>query len=776
MSRRKMTISLALLMASAAIPAFAQEAGPPAPTAPPAAAPEDFALPEVVVTARKRTENILTIPVADALVTGQQLVRENITTLPDLTYRVPNYRVTLATSSPFTFIRGFGSGSSLSFEQSVGKFVDNVSYGRDQDARIPIFDVERVEILKGPQVLVFGNSTTAGAISIVTKKPGKEYSGDASLSYEFNNQEYIAQGGVSIPLGERAALRVAGMSQELADGWIENPLAGRSEPQVDNRAGRVTLSLEPVDGWDVNLKAELSRARTDGATLQPITQTTIAAGAFSEINRDLSRSVNNNVAPFFQNEFAEIRNQTYQADVTHDFGGVTATSTTAFRRMAYTSSLTNNGDKPIFNAVIDQDYDQFSQELRLQGKVGQLDYVVGGYYERGDLESFTFLELNLGLLGLPPSRGGVPLGNLYLYDHVTKTRSTFADLTYHLTDTLRIGVGARYTDADKTALQTSDPTNIVPGLGFDPDRSTIIAAINPALTAAAIAGARSTPHRFDDLKLSESHLQPQVVVQYDFATGNMAYFKFVKGDKMGGFDANYSLAARQTPFLSEGAQAYELGAKGRLLDGRFEYSLAAFRQTFDDLQVSVFVSPNTLVSNVGKARSQGVELDFAWAPVEGLKISGNGAYLDAKFLDFPGAACTVAQALATPSGTTCAQDRSGTPTQFSSKWTGGVTVDYKKPVLGGDYEVAGGVSLYLRSKYNASTTNDPLFVQDGYAQIDAHLDLEPSDGRWTVSVFGKNLGDKHYLEYGTTTSILSGGAAVALSRGRQVGLRVAGRF
>lgn len=166
-----------------AAPALAQTApqadSPPAEATQPEAGPQD-----IVVTARKRAENLRDVPVAITAIGGEVLQQKNITQVIDLPQITPNFSFSYGAVQPFTFIRGFGSGANASFEQSVGKFIDNVSFGRDQDGRIPIFDLERIEILKGPQVLTFGNSATVGAISMATKKPGRNFEADGSIGYE----------------------------------------------------------------------------------------------------------------------------------------------------------------------------------------------------------------------------------------------------------------------------------------------------------------------------------------------------------------------------------------------------------------------------------------------------------------------------------------------------------------------------------------------------------------------------------------------------------------
>lgn len=637
---------------------------------------------EILVTARKRTESVRDVPVSVQVVGGGTLAAKSIVQLTDIAPLVPNFRVTSGTSSPFSFIRGFGSGSALAFEQSVGKFIDNVSYGRDQDVRIPIFDVDRVEILKGPQVLLFGNSTTAGAINITTRKPGTVLSADGSAGYEFNANEVIAQGGVTLPLAEYASLRIAGIYDDQSKGWVYNDLRRETEPRNRVYAGRATLRLAPAYGLEVMLKAEVDRVRNYGATLETIRQPTNPLARFPDVRLDLHRSVDTGVAPFFNPEMAAMNNQTYQGDVNYSVGNGTIASVTAYRDMKFLTSLSNGSNLPIFQTLIGQSYRQFSQELRYSGKIGALDLTVGGYYEHDELRTFTTLQLNLGLIGLPAASGGIPFANLYLYDHNVNNYSGYADLEYHFTPSFNISVGARYTSYKKVAAQSSQPTAIVPNFRLSDSRDRLIAAIRttPDFVAAALGAARSAPHSFTGLTKDERHLQPQVVAQYELAPQNMAFVKYVKGDKAGGFDQNYGPAVRPAGFESERGEALEAGVKGLLANRAIDYSLVLYREMFTNLQTSVFQSPLVVVANVGKARGQGVELDLGLRLAARLRATFNGAYLDAKFLDYPGAPCTIQQTLATPAGVACVQDRSGTPTQLSSKWSGAFGVEYEHPL------------------------------------------------------------------------------------------------
>lgn len=738
---------------------------------------EETGLQDIVVTARKRTENLRDVPVAITAITGSALQEKNITQIIDLPQVTPNFNFSYGAVQPFTFIRGFGSGANASFEQSVGKFVDNISYGRDQDGRIPIFDVERVELLKGPQVLTFGNSATVGAINITTRKPGALFEADGSVGYEFHDREFIAQGGVTVPLVDGASFRLAGIYQKLSEGRYFNPIKDVHEPNTRNWAIRPSLRLEPVAGLEILLRAEVDRVKDFGNGVVPVAQPLLPNRLpYPVVGDKDNRYANYNVAPYFSDEFSALEAEHYQADVNYDLLGGTLTSTTAWRNGDSDVQFGTDGANhatTYLNALW-QHYRQFSQELRFNGRFGDVELTVGGYYQRDTLAIDLFQGFTLGGLGLTGA-AATPLGRVATYDQKNRIWSGFVDLTYQLSDRLSLSGGIRYSNTRKIAGQAIFGTGIVSNLDFDTSRADLQAGRNPALDPIFNAVFGSTQHvfPFGSLRRAESHWQPQAIVQYEITPRNKAYFKFVRGAKVGGFDYLYTGGTpADVAYEPEFASMFEVGLKGLILDNRLEYSIAAFRTTFTALQQSVFQNLSFLVSNVGKARSQGVELDLTAHPADGLQIGFSGSYLDAKFIDFPGAACGSGQNAGIEPGCTGSfQDLSGTPTQYTSKWTGSLRANYKRPVGSGNKQIGFGVSVFARSKYNPGAYNDPRMEQNGYAHIDAHIDFGSVDGRWNLSLFGRNLTDKQILDYATLQPASPTAIVGTYSRGRQIGLK-----
>ncbi len=733
---------------------------------------------DIVVTARKREERLRDVPIAIVAVTGGELVRKNIVQLFDLSATVPTLQISNATTQPFTYLRGFGSGSNVGFEQSVGKFVDNVYFGRDQDGRIPIFDVERIEVLKGPQVVAFGNSATAGALNITTKKPGKTFEADGSVSYEFNQNEVQTQGGLTYPIADWASLRVAGMFSDLSRGQTFNGLRNTHELTGRNYAVRPTLLLDPTPGLQITLRYEYDNVRRLGAPVQPIAQP-LRPGAllYPEVG-DINRNdVDYTRAPVSSRDETGFRGSVYTGDIRYDVAGGTLISTTAYRTEHTLVQFGTDGPShnPTYYQAGVQRYNQFSQELRFNGTYGRLDASAGGYYEVDNLHVNQLQYFFLGGYGLTGA-AATPIGRVVYFDQRTKKYSGFTDVTYRLTDQFSVAAGLRYSRSEKRAGQSIFGTTIAPNLGFDTDRAYLDGYRSAAIDGLLGPVLGTTPHAFPfgQLRRDENFWQPQVIGQYKFGK-NMVYAKFVKGDKAGGFDYLFAGAdPTAASFRPEKATSYEIGLKGLIVDNKLEYALTGFRTTFTSLQQSVFRDVSFVVSNVGEARSQGLEAEFTYRPLQGLRFAFNGAYLDAKFIDFPGAACGRLQNLATPRA--CTQDLSGTPQPFASKWNAYASIDYERPVGADAYVLGGGASIFARTKFNSDAYNDVTLRQSGFAQIDAHLDLKPADGKWSLSAFARNLTDKQYLEFGILAPGQSTAAFGTYSRGRQIGMRLSASF
>jgi iron complex outermembrane recepter protein len=752
----------------AAIPdrADALAAAPGADASAPAGAGADpGALAEVIVTARKRAENQRDVPASIVTLQGEQLAALNITQIVDLTSVEPTLVASYATLQPFVAIRGFGSGNNQSFDQAVGKFVDNVSFGRDQDARLPLFDIAQVEVLKGPQVLLYGNSTTAGALNITTRKPGDEFAADGTASYEFYGQESKVQGGVTLPIKDLLSVRVSGMYERLNEGWNYNVATAEHVPTSENKAGRIILRTAAIPDLEVLFKLEYDKLTDKGNVGSPVAQPTSGPFQFPDVGRVGIIYANNEVAPFFQGSFNTLRNTVYQLDMNYAVLSGMLTSTSAYRVLDFAGDTAGAQQVPVFDGFISYTDRQVSQELRFSRSFGPVDATLGAYYQRNDRLNLTTANFNFAPLPFPA------LAVAYVSPQRITSYSGFADFTWHMTDRLSLEAGARYSAISEDADQSAQPGDIVPNKGLSDNLYNSISP-NPAFDPLYTILFGAPPHFYDGLHLHETHIQPQAVAQYRLTDTNQVYAKFVKGDKQGGFDTvdQGITGPSGAHFLPEQAKSFEVGFKGEALDRRLDYAVSAFHTTFTNLQTNAYVGTATVavVTNVGKARTQGLEAELKYAPVRGLLLSATTSYTDAKYIDFPGGSCTRAQAVAG----CVTQDLSNTPTPFASKFAGTLGGEYEHAL--GSYRLSGGVLITGRTSYNSSFNNEPLLEQGGYAQLDAHVDLLAD--RWKASLFGRNLTDRRYQTFGSVAPGTINGLLDFTSRGRQAGVQVGFNF
>jgi outer membrane receptor protein involved in Fe transport len=737
--------------------------------------PEKRGVEEIVVTARKKRENLRDVPVSIQAISGAQLTSAKITQVIDLVKIAPTLTESYGLTAPFVEIRGFGSGGGQSFDQAVGKFVDNISYGRDQDVRLPLFDLDRVEVLKGPQVLLYGNSTTAGALNITTTKPSEVFTGYISSAYDFIAHDSVTQGAVNLPISDTVAIRLAGQYEDLAHGWDTNTAIGEHVPSTQNNAGRATLRYRPNEELEVILKAEYDVDRDRGLVGEPLANPLVGPPFVGGTSLNGSFYAPSKVAPLYQANFNSLNNQTYQADINYKALGGTFTSTTGYRtsQFAEAANAPAGGGVSVFAGYIAYTYKQLSEELRYSGHFGPVDVLAGGFYQYEDRVGTTVADFNFPAVGVPFP----PFALGFVSPERTDTYSGFADFTYHLTDQLSLEAGARYSDVSRTADQSANIGNLVPSLGFGSGAGAV--SPNAALDSLYPIIFGEPSHYFTDLRMHEDHFQPQIILQYKVTPLTQVYAKYVKGDKAGGFDTAYqgvpgNVSPAGAHFGPESAASYEVGVKGITSDRKFDFSVDAYRTDFKNLQAQAYVGVATvdIVTNVGAARTQGLEAEIHYNPLSGLVLSANGAYTDAEYLDFPGGVCTRAQSAAAPAG--CVQDLSNTSTPFSSRFAGSLGAEYTYPVRG--YTLVGGAQLIGRSSFNVSTNNEPLLEQKGYVTLDAHLDLKPDNSFWTFSIFGRDLNDERYLEYGSISPGTANGLIGFLSRGRQLGFRAGASF
>jgi iron complex outermembrane receptor protein len=758
--------SFAMLLAASAL------AGPTAAFAQDAPAESQGGLDDIIVTAQKRAEGLSDVPISISAVSGKQVESYGQTNLEQISSSVPNLKITQTAIANRIAIRGIASGDNKGFEQSVAMFVDGVYYGRDQLSRLPLVDMERVEVLRGPQPTLFGKNAIAGAVNITTRSPTDEFEGTVSGLYEFNHKELQLTGVLSGPLSDGIEARVVGYHRSM-DGYFYNQKLKRNEPNVDEYYVRGKVEFDKGGPLAAELKLEYADFAMKG---QP---------------RDVFGAVGNYNAvfqgPFFvstvpdyvrEDNGYESRNKVFGATLNADLeiGEHTLTSVTSLLdyKTREIVDVDFSGISFLDGTNLREDYRQFSQELRLTSPGGEaFNYIGGVYYQHAKLDVQDFTLFNPTFLGLgAPFNALGDTRNDRDYSQTSDLISAFAQGELSLTDQLRVTAGARFNHEKKSGRRS---LAIVQGpLSTAP--AAVVAAVFRALNieAHSIAG-----------KLSEDSFNPMVNVQFDATDDLMLYASYARGTKAGGFDIRSNSLPTSTTvakpgafeFQDESADNFEAGLKYKGRDVAF--NLSFYRTKYKDLQVNIFDGTlNFNVRNAAAARTQGIEADFRAALAEGLTISGAIAYLDFKFTNFTDGQCYYLQ---TPGpGGFC--DYSGKRNALSPKWSGNLNVDYWTPV-GSDLKLSFNVNADFSSSYIAAANLDPRTYQGSYAKLGARIALGQIDNRWEVALIGRNLTDQRILQTGSAMPLattITGGAGNAyngiVDRPRTIAVQVTGRF
>jgi outer membrane receptor protein involved in Fe transport len=770
---------------------------------------QQLVLEEVIVTAQKREQSLQDVPIAVAAMTGEKIEDTGITNLEELTLYIPNVNINQGQATPNLFIRGVGSGTNPGFEQSVGLYVDGLYSGRGQLAKVPLtLDLQRVEVLKGPQGILFGKNTIGGAINITTARPDFETGGYVEALYEPDHGEQlftgVLTGGLSDNVAGRLAVRYEGM-----DGWWENETLNEEGPDKDNLFVRASLLWEATDTLEVLAKYEhgdfevVGRPQVVYKSDQPVNF--LGEEPFPVID-DHDRGAGDILDTDDTDLDVALLTVNWDAEVG------TLTSITGYA--TYDTSRYTNSDiavTPSINRLQEEEYDQFSQELRLVSPGGEtLDWIVGAYYQQSELDiSKTNTDLDFlrsGPLSVPPLVYTTDERIPTQFDQESTSWAVFAQGTYALTDTLRFGLGVRYNEEEKDL----DKVTEAPGLGARAGADLIVLA-NPA-SGILIEDLRS--HSFLGLERDEDKVTWSANLQWDATDDSMYYASISTGFKGGGFDEAYTNSgptARTGNIITgepdggvvdmgvdssilnydeETVLAYEIGAKLTLADGAANLNMALFRMEYDDLQVSSLVGDVFRVGNAGDSVSQGLEVDGRWLLAEGFTIGGSVAYLDAEYDDFTGATCTIPQVsdpVANPGclredgsniapGESGGQDLSGETLLFAPEWSGNLNAEWIVTVSS-TLEVRTNLDVNYNGEFYSALDLDKNTKHDSATKVNLRVALADIGDTWSVAVLGKNLTDEETMVWRNDVALTASNSYFGVpERGRSIAVQARYRF
>jgi outer membrane receptor protein involved in Fe transport len=701
-------------------------------------------LEEVVVTAQLREQNLQDVPTAIHVVSGDSILAANISKMEDLAPRIPSFHIGEAYGNDQFFLRGIGSGVNFGFEQAVGQVIDGFFYGRSRFGRAQFLDIERVEILKGPQGAIIGKNTSAGAIYIRNAKPSQEFESWLSVNHVFNDGEgETLQGAISGPLTETLSARLA-LHYDNREGYVRNLATGDDNQSIEDISGRLSLLYEASEKFDALFQYAHGDFERFGRNIEvskcsPGYLAVLYGGATTpeqtgtedcRINYTRDAMAPRNGVGNFEGQSTQFN--TAGLTLNWHAENFTISSLTGYADYEYLDQgVVDHSAVEFINSDIKEDYQQWSQEFRIVSSFGgEIAYIAGIYYQDNKLDSPFDLHIS-------------PAGTTR---HTTtsqqgETLALFGNLTWYFSPTWSVTIEGRYTQEEKQAQQQQLP--------YQPIYST-----TPYLTGPGFGGpAGAFNVHTVSADRDENNFSPGLILQWLIDDNSMLYASIKRGFKGGGFDHQLN-AGTDVPqseiderfqFDEENVTAFELGGKWSLVDGALKLNATLFRNEYEDLQLSTQVADLTFaVQNAGEAISQGAELDLSWAISESLFYTLSLAYLDAEYEDFKDAPCyalqTVAEGCSDGDWTGGSQDLSGKDLQYAPSLSFSSSLEYRRP-LSDQFEWISALTLYGAGDQHLALDLDPNTREDDYIKADLKLTLKNSQEHWELSLIGKNLGD-----------------------------------
>jgi iron complex outermembrane receptor protein len=719
------------------------------------AATRTSSLEDIIVTARRRDESLLDVPVAVTGVTAETLQRYNLDSLAKIGDQVPQVKLIQAASGSGAIfsIRGIGSSPLDSgVAQSVSVQIDGTQLSQGNLINLGQFDMQQVQVLKGPQALFFGKNSPAGVIVFTSRGPTKDLQVNGRAAYEFNADEKVFELGVSGPLTSNLGFRVAGRYRHMVGFTTNNIPAGqidpilglpipepryRRDPRQRELSGRLTLQWEPLTDFTATLKVLGQRYRDNGAA-SVITQLACAPGqtvptsfGVPDPNASCRFGKTHANGPFpdatirdmpVDNGQSFSRQNSLIASLTLDYSGPTigVTSVTSYSKYKLDQLGNFGGSTYAYAGGVNNEYfEGYSQELRFASDLdGPFNFLIGTYLEHSSVETVGYRFV--GPLGPDPVTG-----RYYSFDSnpeiAADSVSAFLQARYNLLDNLELAGGARYT-ADNKKLKRF-------GNGY------VHTFAAPILSPAGV---------LQTAKFSDDNISPEATLTYKPRPGMMIYAAYKTGYKSGGFGLPTVIGrgqlARSVELKSETSEGYEVGAKMELLDRRLRLQATAYDYKFDNLQTVAFNGAlvQFVFGNAASSSTKGVELQVDWQATPELTFNAAGGYNKARYNGYD-ALCYAGQTVA-QGCVNGVQSLSDVRLPHASDWSGNAGFNYDQPI--GDFSLILYGQATYQSTFNASENNIPGAQAKGYATFNAGVRVGPSDQSWQLSVFAVNLTDK----------------------------------
>lgn len=744
-----------------AYPACAQSLGGTnsPPSAQPAATQDSAGVGDIIVTAQKRGQSINSVGMAISALSNDQLKTQGINDIADLAKVIPGFSFSQSQKgAPIYTLRGVGFyEETLGASPAVSVYVDEVGYPFPIMAKAATLDLERVEVLKGPQGTLFGQNSTGGAINYIAAKPTSSFTAGMDASYARFGLVSV-DGYVSGPITDTLHVRIAASTDE-GGAWQKSASRGERNGNADIFKGRILAEWEPTDRLKVTLNVNGWRDRSDtiAASLIAVTPQT-PSRATPAILAQQPVPEKPGLADWNPEADLKTDENFYQGSVRFDYNVADALKVTTVSSLAHFDQNdyrdTDGSPLSIFGVKQEGRINSFSQEVRASGKLlsNRLYYVLGGFYANDRTRELNIFDLSADTsanafvgLGFPPF-----IGTEAQTEQSTKTKAVFGNLDYDISDKITLHAGARHTwsNTDFAGCMKDRDGNYASGI------SVIVHRVNPAAPAAQPFQCVTvlpdlTVGRTFGQSLNEENTSWRVGIDWKPIARTLLYATVSKGYKSGSFpNINATTFASFLPVKQESVLAYEVGFKTDLgtrilqLNGAafyYDYRNKQFRARIVDA-LGVFGAVEALV-NVPKSRVQGAELNGTIRPIAGLNLNAGVTYLNTKVTDdFNNF---------NPYGASA--NFKGESFPFTPRWTIQGSLDYERPVSGNINAFIGGNVSY-RTKTtsafgrNAPTTPFPysLFDIRAYSLVDLQAGIAAPDGKWRVTVFGKNIFNTYY--------------------------------
>ena len=730
-----------------------------------ASAAASTVVPEVIVTATKRALSVHEVPAAVTAVTSQTIEQRGITSTQDLQFAAPSLQVGTFRGGAQIAIRGVGLNSGSTDTPGVAVYVDGVYQPHPALGSLSEVDLNRVEVLRGPQGTLYGRNANGGAVNFISNAPTQDFGGYVLGGAETYG-EYRLQGEFNAPLGPKWAARAVVNYDNRQEGFIRNVVpGGENLDRGEVISGRFQLDGELTDKLKVAF--EYAGEHSSG----PFSYFTLH-NAPTAIGIALDPYLTAAIVPLAP--WRTSANDPSSTDRSYNLMSATVTwaspigeikSVTAYQSLYDRETQDDDATNlSAFPSRFRNLTDTFTQEVNLATKVGPVDAVAGMFFMRDHENNDLLYRFPLGIditspQGLPPKS----YLNYTVPKHDTQSIAGYLDLTWNITAKLRAIGGVRYSS------ETQDTTwhNEFGTYAFGPN----IAFLNPCALAGPVNATEAQSQNFHSVT-------PRGGLQYDFSGDQNVYGTYSEGYKAGGLNTS----SCNNPYRPETVSAYELGYKGRFLDRRLTLGISGFYYNYNDLQIAEVIGLQALTENAARARIRGLEIETDFTPDRHWAFDGSLTLLDAKYLEFfntdginpfgndPVVACDPTHS--TP--TSCVQNLAGHYLNNAPKVSANVGVSYTTDEMSWG-ELMGRVDVTYRDTTFFREFNLPLDAQPAFAVVNLGLTWTHPSKKYSVRLFADNVTNEGYITtMGTSNNF--GSRYITWGDPRQVGFEVRASF